>query len=118
MTAQARFEQVGAQRAGNGFGQRCRFLARCRPSVIEKGYRKVAFTAEFGDPWFTRMAGVQGLADLARNCRIMASEAAARNPELFSAGATMGSSRSRENVTPVPLPPSPSSPWQRAQFSL
>ncbi len=54
--------------------QYAQFLSRCRPSVIEKGYRKVAFTAEFGDPWLIRMAGIQGLAELARNCRVRASE--------------------------------------------
>ena len=41
---------------------------------------------------------------------IMESVADARNPGLFSAGAMIGNSRFLEKVTPVPVPPLPSSP--------
>jgi hypothetical protein len=61
-----------------------RFLTRCKLSNIEKGYPRVVHLAEFGDPWFVRMAGMQGLSDLARHCE---KEAAANASDSALAGA-------------------------------
>ena len=47
---------------------------------------------------------------------IIWSGAAARKPLFFSAGASIGRSRGRDMVTPVPGPPVPEAPWQAAQF--
>jgi len=71
-------ETVLSQFSGGGKYQTtlsyANFLKRCSPSTIETGILNLEEIAKNGNPWFVRLAGIQGLSELSKYCDKMADE--------------------------------------------